>query len=122
MYTNGTKVDINDIRLTELTALAYDAVHNILLFVDKHNDNASIFSYHLSKKKFQPLVRRRNTDNIQGIAFDPMSGLLFWADSTQRNILWKSLITGSKSNAYGNLLLKTDKEIPRAIAVDSCRG
>lgn len=122
LYTNGTKSDVSDVTLKELTALAYDAVHNILFFADKYNDNASIFSYHLEKKKFHPLVKRKKSDNIQGIAFDPITGLLFWTDSSERSIMYKSIITGSKSDPYGSVLLKTDKEIPRAIVVDSCRG
>lgn len=122
LYTNQTKTNIESARFRELTALAYDAVHNMLLFVDKQNDNASIFSYHLASKKFQSLVRRRSNENIQGIAFDPVKGMLFWTDTSERSIFWISLMPGSKNDIYGNLLIKTTDEIPRAIAVDSCRG
>jgi hypothetical protein len=94
----------------------------MLLFVDKQNDNASIFSYHLATKKYQALVRRRSYENIQGLAFDPVKSLLFWTDTLERSIYWISLQPGSKNDVYGNLLIKMDDELPRAIAVDSCRG
>ncbi|XP_059053896.1 protein cueball [Achroia grisella] len=121
-YSNKTKTNNVGVRFRDLTALAYDAVHNMLLFVDKQNDNASIFSYHLATKKYQSLVRRKSYENIQGLAFDPVNGLLFWTDTNERSIYYMSLMLGSKNDVYGNLLIKMDDEIPRAIAVDSCRG
>ncbi|KAL0871733.1 hypothetical protein ABMA27_004239 [Loxostege sticticalis] len=121
-YSNQTKTSSEGTRFRDLSALAYDAVHNMLLFVDKQNDNASIFSYHLATKKYQSLVRRRSYENIQGLAFDPVKGTLFWTDTNERSIFWISLMPGSKNDVYGNLLIKMQDEIPRAIAVDSCRG
>lgn len=120
-YTNKTKTSNEGIRFRELTALAHDAVHNMLLFVDKQNDNASIFSYSLLSKKYQPLVAKRSSENIQGLTIDPVSGKMFWTDTNERSIYWISLWPRSK-NIYGYLLLKMDDEIPMDIAVDSCRG
>ncbi|OWR44498.1 protein cueball isoform X1 [Danaus plexippus] len=121
-YTNQTKTNNEGIRFRDLTALAYDAVHNMLLFVDKQNDNASIFSYNLITKKYLPLVGRRSYENIQGLTFDPVSGKMFWTDTNERSIYWVSLWPRSKDSIYGNLLMKMNDEIPRDIAVDSCRG
>ncbi|CAK1585983.1 unnamed protein product [Parnassius mnemosyne] len=121
-YSNQTKTSNEGVRFRDLTALAYDAVYNMLLFVDRQNDNASIFSYNLATKKYQPLVRRRSYENIQGLAFDPITSKLFWTDTNEKSIFWISLKPGSKNDIYGNLLIKMDDEIPRAIAVDSCRG
>ncbi|XP_028157866.1 protein cueball isoform X1 [Ostrinia furnacalis] len=121
-YSNQTKTSSEGTRFRDLTALAYDAVHNMLLFVDKENDNASIFSFHLATKKYQSLVRRRSYENIQGLAFDPVKGMLFWTDTNAKSIFWMSLMLGTKNDVYGNLLIKMNDEIPRAIAVDSCRG
>ncbi|KPJ08025.1 Protein cueball [Papilio machaon] len=94
----------------------------MLLFVDTQNDNASIFSYDITKKEYKPLVRRRSYENIQGLAFDPVTRKLFWTDTNEKSIYWKSLKPGSKNDTYGNLLIKMDDEVPRAITVDSCRG
>ncbi|XP_039755453.1 protein cueball [Pararge aegeria] len=120
-YTNKTKTNDEGVRFKELTALAHDAVHNMLLFVDKQNDNASIFSYNLLTKKYQPLVGKRSSENIQGLTIDPVTGKMFWTDTNERSIYWISLWPRSK-NIYGYLLIKMDDEIPRDIAVDSCRG
>lgn len=121
-YTNNTKTYSEGVQFRDLTALAYDAVHNMLLFADKQNDNASIFSYYLATKKNQALVRRRSYENIHGLAFDPVKGMLFWTDTIDRSIYWISMKPGSTNDLYGNLLITMDDEIPRAIAVDSCRG
>ncbi|XP_026745540.1 protein cueball-like, partial [Trichoplusia ni] len=121
-YSNNTKIRNEGVRFRDLTALAYDAVHNMLLFVDKQSDNASIFSFNLGTKKYRSLVRRRSDENIQDLTFDPVEGKLFWTDTNERSIFWISMKPGSKNNDYGNLLIKMDDEIPRAIAVDSCRG
>ncbi|KAJ8715955.1 hypothetical protein PYW08_013240 [Mythimna loreyi] len=121
-FTNRNKTHSEGVQFRDLTALAYDAVHNMLLFVDKQSDNASIFSFNISGQKYQSLVKKRAYENIQGLAFDPVQGLLFWTDVNERSIYWISLKAGSKNNLYGNLLIKMDDEIPRAIAVDSCRG
>lgn len=121
-FTNGSKNHSEGVQFRDLTALAYDAVHNMLLFVDKQSDNASIFSFNISSAKYQALVKRKAYENIQGLAFDPVKGLLFWTDSNERSIFWISLKPGSKNNVYGNLLIKMDDEIPGGIAVDSCRG
>ncbi|XP_041987335.1 protein cueball [Aricia agestis] len=121
-YSNKSKTSFESSKFKELTALAYDAVHNMLLFVDKQNDNASIFSFNLMTKKYQPLVGRRSNENIQGVAFDPVTNKMFWTDTNERSIYWISLWPRSKDNIYGNLLLKMKDEIPRDIAIDSCRG
>ncbi|GBP75689.1 Protein cueball [Eumeta japonica] len=93
----------------------------MLLFV-ANTDNASIFSFHIATKKYQPLVRRTGSENIQGLAFDPVKELLFWTDATARSIQWMPLSPGSISSDYGKVLIQMDNEIPRGIAVDSCRG
>lgn len=122
LYGEGNKTIAEDVRFRELTALAYDAVHNMLLFVDKQNDNASIFSYHIATKKYTPLVRRGLNENIQGLAFDPVTSNLFWTDRNKKSIFYISLAKGSKNNAYGNLLVEMVDGLPQGIAVDSCRG
>ncbi|KAF9815508.1 hypothetical protein SFRURICE_019150 [Spodoptera frugiperda] len=120
--SNGTKSQTEESQFRDLTLLAYDAVHNMLLFVDKQSDNASIFSFNITSKKYQSLVAKKAYENIQGLAFDPVKGLLFWTDTNDRSIYWISLKPGYKNHLYGNLLIKMDDELPRAIAVDSCRG
>ncbi|KAJ0178145.1 hypothetical protein K1T71_005968 [Dendrolimus kikuchii] len=105
----------------ELTALAYDAVYNMMLFVDKNSDNASIFSLFLSNNTYKPLVKRRSHESIVGLAFDPIENRLFWTDDSEKSIFEISLRNDSKYNGYGKVFLKLNNEIPQGIAVDSCR-
>lgn len=111
-------------RFRALTALAYDAVHNMLLFVDKQNDNTSIFSFHFDAeedKQYRTLIGWRS--DVQDLAFDPVSGKLFWTDMSENSIFWVSSKQNTTNNEIDvNLLIKMTDEIPRAIAVDSCRG
>lgn len=111
----------------KLTALAYDAVYNLLLFVDKHSDNASVFSYNFTSQSTHALVRKKSYEQIEGVAFDPLTGKLFWTDLDAKKIYYKSLKGNEKGTLKGNddfgtLLFHVDDQNPRAIAVDSCRG
>ncbi|XP_028179549.1 protein cueball-like [Ostrinia furnacalis] len=120
-YSNQTKTNSEGTGFRDLSALAYDAVHNVLFFVDRANDNATIFSFNLATKKFQSLVKNKWLQNIQGLAFDPVKRMLFWTDIIESSIFWMSLMPDSENDGYGNVLIKMNDEIPVSIAVDSCR-
>lgn len=121
-FYNDTKIyDTEGGGSRKLAALAYDAVYNMMLFVDKNSDNASIFSFFLSNKTYKPLVKRRSHENIQGIAFDPIEKRLFWTDDSENSIFEISLKNDTKYDGYGKVFLKLSNEIPQGIAVDSCR-
>ncbi|KAJ2943623.1 hypothetical protein O0L34_g16734 [Tuta absoluta] len=119
-YKNGDKTAEEGVKSTGLTALAYDAVYNMLLFVDSRSDNTSIFRYYLNTKKSQRLVGKKSDENIQGLTYDPVSGKLFWTDANTKSIYWK--YSESKNDVYGNSFNFSMNQNPRAIAVDSCRG
>lgn len=111
----------------KLTALAYDAVYNLLLFVDKHSDNASIFSYNFTSQNTRALVRKKPYEQIEGVAFDPLTGILFWTDIDAKEIYYKSLKGNEKgllkgNDDFGTVLFSVTDQNPRAIAVDSCGG
>ncbi|KAJ8705643.1 hypothetical protein PYW08_012689 [Mythimna loreyi] len=104
-----------------LTALAYDEVHNTLHYIDKQSGNDTICGYNITFLEYQCYIER-NGRNIQGLAFDPVTEKLFFTDTKERSINWFSFKPGSKNNVFGNLLLKMDDSIPTDIIVDSCRG
>ncbi|KAJ8706037.1 hypothetical protein PYW07_010814 [Mythimna separata] len=74
-YTNDTKTDTVRLDSHDLGALAYDEVHDILLYVDKQRNNDAICGYGISSKLNQCFTKR-NGRNIHSIFFDPATELL----------------------------------------------
>ncbi|KAJ8706038.1 hypothetical protein PYW07_010815 [Mythimna separata] len=70
-YTNDTKTDTVRLDSHDLGALAYDEVHDILLYVDKQRNNDAICGYGISSKLNQ-CFNKRNGRNIHSIFFDPV--------------------------------------------------
>ncbi|KAJ8716423.1 hypothetical protein PYW07_003050 [Mythimna separata] len=120
-YTNNAKTVTVRFEGQKLAALAYDQVHNVMLYVDKQNDNDAICSFNMTSLQHKCLIER-NGRNIRGLALDPATDLLFFTDTKERSIDWISLKPESKNGVHGNVLIKLHDEIPTDIAVDSCRG
>ncbi|KAJ8706160.1 hypothetical protein PYW07_010937 [Mythimna separata] len=117
-YTNGVQTEVRTFS-SYLRALAYDEVHDMLLFVDKQIDNDAICGISIPDHFYQCFLKR-NGRNIHGLAFDPVTELLFFTDKNERSINKIPLVPGA--NNFGDLVIKLDEEIPTDIAVDSCRG
>ena len=121
-YTDdGTITNTVTLNSRNITALAYDEVHDIMLYVDKQSSNDSICGYSLSSTEHKCFIER-NGRNIQGIAFDPPTQTLFFTDANDNSINWISLRPQTVNNVHGNLLIKMNDRTPSDIAVDSCRG
>ncbi|KAJ8715959.1 hypothetical protein PYW08_013244 [Mythimna loreyi] len=120
-YTNGIKTSSINLISQNPTSLVYDELHNMMLYVDKQNNNDAVCGYDLSSKDNKCFIKR-NGRNIQGLAFDPVTEIIFFTDTKEKSINWFSLKPGCNNNVYGNLLIKSDSKIPADIAVDSCGG
>ncbi|KAJ8715958.1 hypothetical protein PYW08_013243 [Mythimna loreyi] len=120
-YTNGVKTSSINLISQNPTSLVYDELHNMMLYVDKQNNNDAVCGYDLSSKDNKCFIKR-NGRNIQGLAFDPVTEIIFFTDMNERSINWFSLKSGCNNNVYGNLLIRTDSKLPANIAVDSCGG
>lgn len=118
---SGSKLATVHLNSLNMGALAYDEVHNMLLFVDKQNDSDAICGYDITSVEHKCYVER-NGRNIQGLAFDPVTERMFFTDTKEKSINWYSFKPESKNNIYGNLLIKMNEGIPTDIAVDGCRG
>ncbi|KAJ8708059.1 hypothetical protein PYW08_010425 [Mythimna loreyi] len=118
-YENKNKIDTVRIDSHKPTALTYDEVNDMVLYVDKKSNNDTICVYDISTKLNKCLMERKGR-NIRGIAFDPVTETLFFSDTKEKSINWIPVKSGS--NEYGNLVIKIDDGIPTDIAVDSCRG
>ncbi|KAJ8713634.1 hypothetical protein PYW07_014004 [Mythimna separata] len=119
-YTDGNKTSSINLISQNPISLVYDEVHNMMLYVDKQNNNDAICGYDLSSKDNKCFIKR-NGRIIQGLAYDPVTELIFFTDAKEKSINWFSIKPGCNNNVYGNLLIKTDSKTPADIAVDSCR-
>ncbi|KAJ8716863.1 hypothetical protein PYW07_003490 [Mythimna separata] len=118
---DGTKTDTVYFESQNITALVYDEVHNMLLYVDKQSDRDNICGYNMTSVEYKCYLDRSG-GNVRSLAFDPVSEKLFFTDTKERSINWFSFKPGFKNNDYGNLFIKFKGAIPTDIAVDSCRG
>ncbi|XP_063892932.1 protein cueball isoform X2 [Helicoverpa armigera] len=118
-YTKEDKIIVESDLFRDATALAYDDAHQTILFIKKHTDNASICSFEMSTQKHKVLVTGKD---IGGFTIDPIRAVLYWTDIAERSIFWISFKQGYKETDNKNLLIKMEDEIPRAIAVDICKG
>lgn len=117
-YTNnGTEQNRVHFKSRNLGGLAYDAVHNRMLYVDKQNNNDTICGYNLSSKENQCFIERSGR-NIRSIAYDPAAEKLFFTDAIEKSINMISLKHGYENIVY--LLIKVDDRTPDDITVDSC--
>ncbi|KAJ8706156.1 hypothetical protein PYW07_010933 [Mythimna separata] len=118
-YTNETQIVKINFKSHHLSALAYDEVHDRLLYVDKQNNNDAICGYNISPNTYYCYLETHGK-NIHGLAFDPVTELVIFSDTNERSINWIQLV--AKADNFGHLLIKLDEGIPTDIAVDSCRG
>nr|XP_049699921.1 protein cueball isoform X1 [Helicoverpa armigera] len=109
---------IASLQFKNLTALAYDALHDTLLIVDQQTDNSSVYRLNFTSNDIELILTRKQ---IQTIAYDPVKDLLFWVQD--RIIFSIPLKSGSKcDDSEQNLVIMLPDEIPSSIAVDSCEG
>ncbi|KAJ8708032.1 hypothetical protein PYW08_010398 [Mythimna loreyi] len=117
-YTNEVKTKTIAFN-TYPRSIAYNEVHEMILYVDKETNNDAICGYSIPFNTCQFFLDR-NGRNIHGLAFDPITEFVFFTDVNERSINWITLEPESSKNA--NLLIKLDDGIPTDIAVDSCNG
>ncbi|XP_047027192.1 protein cueball-like [Helicoverpa zea] len=100
-----------------LTALAYDALHDTLLIVDQQTNNSSVYRFNFTSNDFQAILTRKE---IISFAIDPVKELLFWIED--KSIHSMTLKPSHENNLNERIVLRLDEENPRAIAVDICSG
>ncbi|KAJ8704782.1 hypothetical protein PYW08_012102 [Mythimna loreyi] len=78
-YDNGTLTHKKEIpEATKLYSVAYDPVHDRVLFCDHIDPNVSISSYDLTTKQIQHLLTKETDGfNRSTVDFDPVTQLLF---------------------------------------------
>ncbi|KAJ8706030.1 hypothetical protein PYW07_010807 [Mythimna separata] len=118
-YTNDTKTDTVRLDSHDLGALAYDEVHDIMMYVDKQRNNDAICGYRMYSKVHQCFTKR-NGRNIHSLAIDPAKETLFFSDTNERSIRRISLKLDSDFEDHNVITMFLG--IPTDIAVDICSG
>lgn len=108
----------------DLAGISFDEVKDVVYFSDKDNKLANIFSLKVYEDdhfnyRIKELVKKQLDEEIEGLAFDPTTSVLYWSDTRLRQIhKWDLTRQGNK----GPEVWKTfATEVPRGVAVDICR-
>ncbi|KAJ8713645.1 hypothetical protein PYW07_014015 [Mythimna separata] len=121
LYDSGIKRNTIVLKPHNPAALAYDAVNSMILYVDKQKDNDTICGYYLYSSKNVCFIKR-NGRNIDSLAYEPRTQIVFFTDTNERSINWISLKHEWSTEINGNLLIKLDEGIPTDLTVDGCTG
>ncbi|XP_023711622.1 protein cueball isoform X3 [Cryptotermes secundus] len=101
-----------------LRALELDPVNQTLFLTDDTDSAYSIFTLSLEgNQDLRPFIQRADNYTIQDIAYDTVSGALYWTGETA--IYW---YTSTMKNRMGDVIHNlSDNEFPHGITVASCR-
>lgn len=108
------------------SSIVYDEVGDQVYFADMRSKmNGSIYVMGRSANNPQQYTRLDNfvermheSEQIRGLAFDPMERMLYWIDTNLRRI-YKLDVRQPK--ALPIVLMTLEHEVPMALAVDVCR-
>nr|CAD7589615.1 unnamed protein product [Timema genevievae] len=104
----------------DLTAIAFDPVHQIMFLSNSNHTNNSVSIFQLDVGGSHELTRlvHRKGSVIPGLAYDSVSSILYWTDGS--SVFWMNM---THPNGSGEILLRFHyNEEPWGIAVDSCHG
>ncbi|CAG2064337.1 unnamed protein product, partial [Timema podura] len=102
----------------DLTAIAFDPVHQIMFLSNSNHTNNSVSIFQLDVGGSHELTRlvHRKGSVIPGLAYDSVSSILYWTDGS--SVFWMNM---THPNGSGEILLRFHyNEEPWGIAVDSC--
>ncbi|XP_063701177.1 protein cueball [Culicoides brevitarsis] len=108
----------------DLAGISFDEVKDVVYFSDKENKLANVFSLKIYEDdhlnyRIKELVKKQLDEQIEGLAFDPTTGVLYWSDTRLHRIHRWDL---SHQSTKGPEVWKTfDHEVPRGVAIDACR-
>lgn len=108
----------------DLAGISFDEVKDVVYFSDKESKLANIFSLKIYEDdhfnyRIKELVKKQLDEEIEGLAFDPTTSVLYWSDTRLRQIHRWDL---SRQGTKGPEVWKTfDTEVPRGVAIDICR-
>lgn len=107
-----------------MAGISFDEVKDVVYFSDKDNKLANIFSLQIYEDdhfnyRIKELLKKQLDEEIEGLAFDPSTNVLYWSDTRLRQIhRWDIDEQGKKSPEVWKTF---STEIPRGVAIDICR-
>ncbi|KAI4470371.1 vitellogenin receptor-like protein-related-related [Holotrichia oblita] len=114
---NGTVVGAT-LSFTRLKALTFDNVRHQFIASDMNQQNDTIYSISLKEEgNYNNPIVQDLPDDIQGLAIDPLTDILYWTDPKYKSIHSVSLNDPTKAEIF----MQFDKEEPQDLAIDSCR-
>lgn len=115
---NGTSIGRAKEGFVALKAMTFDSIRLQFLVSDMDGKLDTIYAVNLNKETdLNNSVVAGLTDDVQGLAIDPIEDILYWTDAYNRTINYVSLQDGQKE--VKNLFAFND-ERPQGIAIDVC--
>lgn len=118
LYSNGSLLGSAAQQFSQLKALTFDNIRHqfVVSDVDQHND--TIYSVQLTRETDITPIVSNLPDDIQGLAIDPITDILYWTDTLNGTINYVSLQDPSHES---KVLLQFDNQYPQDLAIDVCR-
>lgn len=118
LYSNGSLLGSAVQQFSNLKALTFDNIRHQLVVSDMDQKNDTIYGVQLTKQTDIIPIVQDLPDDVQGLAIDPITDVLYWTDTANRSINYVSLqdpIHESK------ILIQFDDQNPQDIAIDVCK-
>ncbi|KAB0796179.1 hypothetical protein PPYR_10240 [Photinus pyralis] len=117
LYSNGSLLGSAAQQFSHLKALTFDDIRHqfVVSDVDQHND--TIYSVQLTRETDITPILTNLPDDVQGLAIDPTTDILYWTDTLNRTINYVSLQDPSHES---KVLLQFDDQSPQDVAIDVC--
>ncbi|GJQ68099.1 cue [Trypoxylus dichotomus] len=116
LTANGTLVGAT-LSFTRLKALTFDNVRHQFIASDMNQENDTIYSISLTEETSYNTIVQDLPDDIQGLAVDPLTDILYWTDPKYKSIHSVSLEDPEKTQVF----MKFEETEPQDLAIDSCR-
>lgn len=118
LYSNGSLLGSAVQQFNKLKALTFDSIRHQFLVSDVDQKNDTIYSVQLTKPTDVIPIVTNLPDDVKGLAIDPITDILYWADSLNKSIKYISLKDPLHES---KVFLQFDNQNPHGISIDVCR-
>ncbi|KAH0815849.1 hypothetical protein GEV33_006942 [Tenebrio molitor] len=118
LLSNGSLIGSAFEQFSKLKALTFDNVRHQFVVSDMDQQNDTIFTVQLTKETDITPIIEDLPDDVQGLAIDPITDILYWTDSINRTINYVHL---NDSTYKSKILFAFTDENPQDVTIDVCR-